>query len=43
MIRLWNEHPVWPNALAAGLLLYLVLYVLKRCVAISQSKLILTP
>lgn len=33
IIRLWNEHPVWPNALAAGLILYLFLYVLRRCVA----------
>lgn len=26
-ITLWNEHPVWPNALAAGMMLYLFLYV----------------
>lgn len=42
-IRLWNEHPFWPNALAAGVLLYLFLYVLKRCLATSQNKFALNP
>ncbi len=26
-ITFWNEHPVWPNALAVGVVLYLLLYV----------------
>lgn len=27
-ITMWNEHPVWPNALAVGVVLYLMLYVI---------------
>jgi len=27
-ITFWNEHPVWPNALAVGVVLYLLLYVM---------------
>ncbi len=27
-ITFWNEHPVWPNALAVGMVLYLLLYVM---------------
>jgi len=27
-ITFWNEHPVWPNALAVGVVVYLLLYVM---------------
>ncbi|HQR05880.1 MAG TPA: hypothetical protein PLN21_03605 [Gemmatales bacterium] len=27
-ITFWNEHPVWPNSLAVGVVLYLLLYVM---------------
>lgn len=27
-ITFWNDHPVWPNALAVGLVLYFLLYVI---------------
>ena len=30
-ITFWNEHPVWPNALAVGVVLYLLLYVMVLC------------
>ncbi len=31
-ITFWNEHPVWPNALAVGLVLYLLLFVMMRVI-----------
>jgi len=27
-ITFWNEHPIWPNALAVGVVFYLMLYVM---------------
>ena len=27
---LWNTHPQWPNALAAGVLIYLAIYTIKK-------------
>lgn len=30
-IRLWNLAPIWPNAVAIGLVMYLLLYVTGRC------------
>ena len=31
IMRLWNHAPRWPNALAAGMLVYLAGYVAMRC------------
>ncbi len=36
-ITLWNVSPVWPNALALGMMVYLLIYVMVRCRASVAS------
>lgn len=43
IIRFWSNYPVWPNATAAGLLVYLGLYVIIRCITLNQKKPAFTP